>query len=67
MYFSSEVGAADFESRVSVHANGPKKRPKLLINTEIHGPWSAYTTVWRCLLAPVSSKKSESDLNYFMF
>ncbi len=26
------------------------KSPKLLVDEEIKGPWSKYTTVWRCLL-----------------
>lgn len=63
-YFASDEGFHHFKSKMS--RSGPVSGPPdLLVNSEVDGPWSKFTTVWRCLL-PNTNYNWEDD-THFMF
>jgi hypothetical protein len=43
-----------------------KHRPKLLVDQEVKGPWTAYAPVWRCLFDPTGLADNGAD-DYFYF
>jgi hypothetical protein len=67
IYFSTLPGFEIFESRV---ADSESKTcsisPILICDKELIGPWSMYTTVWRCLFqTTISFDEMQSRLNFF--
>ena len=68
IYFSKDEGRALFEARVdkSFVLDCPRTLPKLCIDIEIVGPWSNYTTVWRCLFQSECDLKTDA-IDLFLF
>lgn len=68
LYFSHEGFSAFYERVRSSLANGPcPAEPKLIVDSEIIGPWTRYATVWRCLFDPCGSKETMASDAYFLF
>lgn len=68
LYFSESEGRKLFEQRVftSLKLEAFPPLPKLCVDSEIKGPWTKYTTVWRCLFTyPVDVKTEQVD--FFLF
>jgi hypothetical protein len=66
LYFSTMKGNELFRSKIreGLSRHGSGKKPKLIFDDEIKGPWSKYATVWRILYEmPFSS----ADLEIFYF
>jgi hypothetical protein len=68
LYFACTEGRDFFEKKVfdSKNIKCLPKKPKLIVDSEIIGPWTKYTTVWRCLFEKNSCDDYISE-NYFMF
>lgn len=66
MYFAGEEGHERFLRRIGVRSRGTW-RPRLVVDTEIHGLWSAYATVWRVLFQPPVENFLSDDLDFFLW
>lgn len=73
LFFSTAEGYDLFVSKVG-GTEAKKDRihqismPRVVVDSEIKGPWSKYTCVWRFLYEPVSNKHlSNDDDSYFYF
>src|SRR5690606_8434059 len=66
MYFSSEQGHENFLRRIGAPARGTWK-PRLVVDTEISGPWSSYATVWRALFQPPVEDFLSDELDFFLW
>jgi len=69
IYFAQKNGHKHFLERtqIAAHIKTIPILPQTLINTEVLGPWSQYTTVWRCLFKTQSEKYLLNETNYFLF
>jgi len=70
LWFSTEAGHQNFLDKVNGSLNSLVKNiaPSFILDTEIIGPWSQYTTVWRCLFKlSVSHHDYNHDVNFFFF
>lgn len=69
LYFSGPEGFNRFLNRARKTSNVVirLKKPKLLVNEEIKGPWSKYTTVWRTLFQLSSDFYNPEELGFFYF
>lgn len=66
VYFSTDEGQQCFLDIVANSSRTIKTKAKLLLDTEIKGPWSKYGIVWRHLFDE-SYDDAESGYKYFMF
>lgn len=66
MYFASEEGHESFLRRIGVRSPGTW-RPRLVVDTEIHGLWSSYATVWRVLFQPPVENFLSDELDFFLW
>lgn len=64
-YFSSLEGHKLFNEKVR-QTIGTSVTPKLIVNTEIKGPWTKYAKVWRCLFEPTVEDDPKRD-DIFLF
>ncbi len=64
-YFSTELGHAKFLKKINSNPKSYISLPKLLIDSQIPGPWDKYATVWRCLYP--DTIYDWSDETHFMF
>ncbi|MDH4467368.1 MAG: hypothetical protein QE271_04855 [Bacteriovoracaceae bacterium] len=67
IFFATQSGKQMFESRCDQKINSELKRPELIVDREIIGPWSKYATVWRCLFKPTSTDFLKDSAEYFLF
>lgn len=70
LFFSSRPGHAKFLERIVDSINTPLAhciKPRILFDAEILGEWSRYTTVWRCVLEPISDRRLGQASDYFLF
>lgn len=69
LFFSSDQGLQLFEKRLgtTLYSASPDKAPKLVIDSEIMGPWTKYGTVWRCLFDGDYSSAYSGEKEYFFF
>lgn len=66
LYFASEEGHAVFSKKASDISERIRiGTPKLLVDSEIRGPWSRYAVVWRCLLEGTDTDLEKPD--FFLF
>lgn len=65
-FYSSDEGKDKFESLLGNAPRNISVKATLICNTEITGPWSKYTKVWRTLFAD-SYAQDHNDETYFMF
>ena len=66
-YFSTDEGYGLFQERLGMKVKSLLPRPEAICDSEIRGPWSRYTTVWRYLLRPPSSRFAGADGRYFFW
>ena len=70
IWFSNEVGHQCFLNQVnrSLRSSITNPVPNLILDTEIIGPWSEYTTVWRCLFeSSISHQEHDQEIDFFYF
>jgi hypothetical protein len=69
VYFSTDRGFEDFQYRVdqSRKINQTNVSPEFVFDSEIKGPWSKYSTVWRSLCKETESTSKLSSINFFFF
>lgn len=70
LYFSRGDGRKAFDERlVASFQNGAAaaQLPRILIDREIHGPWSKFATVWRVVLDCDESVQDPGRLEWFAF
>ena len=67
LYYSTEEGHARFLGRVGATPPALRWRPRIVIDTEIPGPWSAYATVWRVLFQPPVENFLTDELDFFLW
>jgi hypothetical protein len=65
-YFSTHEGHHAFLDIVRAPVRTLVKEPRMLIDTEIRGPWTQYAHVWRCLFEPAAIDSHE-EINFFAF
>jgi hypothetical protein len=69
LYFSKEIGFKDFleklKSSSTIHQI-PEK-PKILVDSEVKGPWSNYCRVWRTLFEGGETWRHSTDEKIFLF
>ena len=66
VFFASEEGHQRFLRRIGARAAG-SWRPRLVVDAEISGPWSAYATVWRVLFQPPVDHFLSDELDFFLW
>jgi hypothetical protein len=69
VYFADK-GFEEFESRIKNTLSlksGFLKNYRLLVNTEIQGPWSKYAKVWRSVFDESQTLLNLDNPNFFMF
>lgn len=66
-FFSTEEGHTAFNERLATRVKRAAPSMEIVCDSEIPGPWSAYTTVWRHLLRPPSEDFILSDYRYFFW
>jgi hypothetical protein len=66
-FFATEEGHELFRERLAAKAAGPVPQPSVVCDREITGPWSDYTTVWRFVLRPPSSRFMDEGERYFFW
>lgn len=66
VFFSTEEGHDRFLRRIGAQ---PRQawRPRLVVDAEIPGPWSAYATVWRVLFQPPVEDFLNDELDFFLW
>jgi hypothetical protein len=67
VFFSTEFGHNIFLKRLAASVSNSMANSRLLIDTEIPGPWTKYATVWRCLFETDNSRNFSNEIEYFMF
>lgn len=67
LFFATEAGHALFQERLARRGSGPGLEPEVLVDRELRGPWSKYTTVWRCALRPPSGRYLAEGDDYFFW
>lgn len=68
LFFSTDKGHGVFENRLVQSAIRKPLPVRLVVcDSEIIGPWSKYSTVWRYLLRPPSERFLSSDGQYFFW
>jgi len=67
LHFSTEVGYAQFRDRLARRADRPAPRWKPVFDGEILGPWSRWTTVWRCAVAMPTHEYLEPASDFFFW
>jgi hypothetical protein len=67
LFFASAHGHELFLERLRSGARKPTITPRLVYDGPVHGPWSRYTSVWRCVYAPVSDRFLSDDPTYFFW
>jgi len=67
LFFSSPAGHALFRERLERSVKGPTYTARIVLDTEIRGPWSQYATVWRVLIDPPSSDFLVNSEKYFFW
>lgn len=70
IWFSNEVGHQCFLDQVnkSLKSSIINAAPNLILDKEIIGPWSEYTTVWRCLFkSSISHHEYDHEVGFFFF
>jgi hypothetical protein len=70
VHFAQQDGFNSFLKKVN-SSNQPHETnsiPNLMFDLEIRGPWSKYTTVWRCLYqSSIKYEMHEDILDFFLF
>lgn len=66
-YFSTKEGHSIFQQRMGMHVGCSSPPFEIICDSEISGPWSRYTTVWRFLLRPPSGNFMKADDRYFFW
>ncbi|MBI4924463.1 MAG: hypothetical protein HY843_00950 [Bdellovibrio sp.] len=69
LYFATQEGFESFFKRLvfSLKNNIKATQPKCILDLEVEGPWSNYTTVWRYLFAANSKLYLCDSADYFLF
>ncbi len=69
LYFSTGFGKEQFNQRLLDSKNLALdiSKPKLIVDTEIPGPWSKYAYVWRCLFENKIDSHLSDDIEEFFF
>lgn len=67
LFFSQREGYERFLSRVGTRSRAPGWQPRIAVDAEIRGPWSAYATVWRVLYYPPSEGFLDNELDFFLW
>jgi hypothetical protein len=66
-FFSTDEGYVVFRERLKARAETLIPLTEVICDSEILGPWSTYTTVWRYLLRPPSERFLGCDDRYFFW
>ncbi len=67
LHFSTELGYAQFRERLARPADRPAPRWNPVFDGEIPGPWSRWTTVWRCAVAMPTRDYLEPRSDFFFW
>lgn len=68
LYFSTFEGYSQFLGNFKRSARTVQlSAPLLLVDSELSGPWSHYSTVWRCLFKMPSNEHLSESIAYFQF
>ncbi len=67
LYFSSEEGHELFQEKLTTKSFLPQPECSVICDSEIPGPWSEYSTVWRYALRPPSTAFLTNDERCFFW
>lgn len=68
LYFAMPEGHEIFQKRLaSARTSAKRKRLRPLIDTELHGPWTRYATVWRTLYPMPGKDYLDPEQNFFFW
>lgn len=67
LHFSTELGYARFRERLARRADRPAPRWQVVFNGEVPGPWSRWTTVWRCAVAMPTLEYLNPESDFFFW
>ncbi|MDQ5978289.1 MAG: hypothetical protein QG602_1263 [Verrucomicrobiota bacterium] len=65
LFFATEAGHELFLERLRSSPRRSAKRPELVFDGVVTGPWSRYADVWRVVYAPPSDRFLGLEENYF--
>jgi hypothetical protein len=67
LWFAGEIGAEAFQRRVHSRPTKSVKAWRPVFDGEIPGPWSRWSTVWRCCLTMPTDEFLEPESNFFFW
>jgi hypothetical protein len=67
LHFATPAGHAAFEERLARGASRPAARWLPVFDGEIPGPWSRWTTVWRCAVAMPTEEFLNPQSDFFFW
>ncbi len=67
LHFSTPTGYAQFLERLGRKPDRPAPRWEPVFDGEIPGPWSQWTTVWRCAVAMPTRAYLEPESDFFFW
>jgi hypothetical protein len=67
LHFSTESGYAEVRARLARGADRPAPKWQPVFDGEVKGPWSRWTTVWRCAVAMPTEEYLEPSSNFFFW
>lgn len=67
LHFATETGHEQFLRRLHARPSRPAPRWNPVFDGEIPGPWSRWTTVWRCAVAMPTNDFLEPDADFFFW
>ncbi|GAB1489005.1 hypothetical protein MASR2M8_14560 [Opitutaceae bacterium] len=67
LHFSTEIGYDQFQARLRSRPNRPAPVWRPVYDGEIMGPWSRWTTVWRCAVAMPTNDFLEPSADFFFW
>lgn len=67
LHFSTDAGHDQFLARLRSRPERPAPKWQPVFDGEIEGPWSRWTTVWRCAVAMPTQDYLEPEANFFFW
>lgn len=67
LHFSTEAGYAEVRERLARGAERPAPAWQPVFDGEVRGPWSRWTTVWRCAVVMPTDEYLEPSSNFFFW
>jgi hypothetical protein len=67
VHFSTETGYAQFRDRLARKPDKPAPSWRPVFDGEIRGPWSRWTTVWRCAVAMPTAAYLDPKSDFFFW